>query len=95
MDEYERRGYGRAGIGFGKRVGIAVVDFQLAFTDTRFPLGGAELTDRAVNNTATLLHAARAARLRGCLCWRAQGGLHGCVPVRACAHPCAECGAAT
>ncbi len=41
MDEYRRRDYGAAEIGFDKRLGIAVVDFQLAFTDARFPLGGA------------------------------------------------------
>ena len=62
MDDYARRGYGGASVGFGERIGIAVVDFQLGFTDPRFPLGGADLTDRAVRNTATLLSAARAAR---------------------------------
>ena len=74
MDEYQRRGYGGAGIGFGKRIGIAVVDFQLAFTDARFPLGGAELTERAVNNTAILLAAARAARLPVVSCYTAYHG---------------------
>ena len=71
MDEYSRRGYGSAAIGFGKRIGIAVVDFQRAFTDPRFPLGGAALTGRAVANTATLLHAARAARLPVVSCYTA------------------------
>ena len=75
MDDYGRRGYGAADVGFGKRIGIAVVDFQLAFTDARFPLGGAELTDRAVNNTATLLRAARAARLPVVSCYTAYHGV--------------------
>ena len=75
MDEYQRRGYGAADIGFGKRVGIAVVDFQLAFTDARFPLGGAGLTDRAVNNTAILLRAARAAQLPVVSCYTAYHGV--------------------
>ena len=71
MDEYSRRGYGGASVGFGKRVGIAVVDFQRAFTDPRFPLGGAALTERAVINTAILLHAARAARVPVVNCYTA------------------------
>lgn len=74
MDDYARRGYGGASVSFGERIGIAVVDFQLGFTDARFPLGGADLTDRAVRNTATLLHAARAARLPVVSCYTAYSG---------------------
>jgi maleamate amidohydrolase len=59
MDDYSKRGYGGATVGFGQRIGIAVVDFQLGFTHPRFPLGGAALTKRAIQNTVTLLHAAR------------------------------------
>jgi maleamate amidohydrolase len=70
-DDYSRRGYGGRGIGFGRRVGIAVVDFQLGFVDPRFPLGGAALTERAVVNTATLLRAARAAKLPVVSCYTA------------------------
>ncbi len=71
MDEYGRRGYGGVPVGFGRSVGIAVVDFQRAFTDPRFPMGGAALTERAVVNTAALLHAARAARLPVVSCYTA------------------------
>ena len=71
MDDYERRGYGGGRVGFGQRPGIAVVDFQLGFTDGRFPLGGAELTDRAVENTAVLLRAARSAGLPVASCYTA------------------------
>ncbi len=74
MDDYERRGYGGGRVGFGQRPGIAVVDFQLAFTDARFPLGGAELTDRAVENTAVLLRAARSAGLPVASCFTAYHG---------------------
>ncbi len=74
MDEYAARGYGGSSVGFGERIGIAVVDFQLGFTDARFPLGGAALTDRAVGNTATLLAAARAARLPVVSCYTAYAG---------------------
>ena len=71
MDDYARRGYGGRDIGFGVRIGIAVVDFQLGFTDPRFPLGGAALTERAVVNSATLLHAARTAGLPVVSCYTA------------------------
>ena len=69
-----QRGYGGNSVGFGERIGIAVVDFQLGFTDARFPLGGSDLTDRAVRNTATLLLAARAARLPIVNCCTAYAG---------------------
>jgi len=73
-DAYANRGYGGKSVGFGSRIGIAVVDFQLGFTDQRFPLGGASLTDRAVGNTATLLRAARAAGLPVVSCYTAYHG---------------------
>lgn len=74
MDDYQRRGYGGEAVGFGRRPGIAVVDFQLGFTDPRFPLGGAELTERAVGNTGTLLRAARSAGLPVASCYTAYNG---------------------
>ncbi len=74
QDDYADRGYGGLSVGFGNRIGIAVVDFQLAFTDARFPLGGAALTDRAVNNTAALLRVARAAGLPVVTCYTAYHG---------------------
>lgn len=73
-DDYARRGYGANPVGFGERIGIAVVDFQLAFTDARFPMGGAALTERAVGNTARLLRAARQARLPVVSCYTAYHG---------------------
>ena len=74
MDDYQQRGYGGRSVGFGHRIGIAVVDFQRAFTDPRFPLGGAPLTERAVGNTARLLHAARSAGLPVISCYTAYNG---------------------
>ena len=59
-DDYKRRGYGEIGVGFGKKPGIVVVDFMLAFTDKQYPLGGAPLVMRAMENTARLLKVARA-----------------------------------
>jgi len=61
MDAYQQRGYGDHPMGFGDKAGIVVVDFQRAFTDPAYPMGGAPLVRRAVENTARLLKAARAA----------------------------------
>ena len=58
---YAERGYGARPVGFGEQPGIVVVDLQLAFTDPRFPTGGAPLVMRAVENTARLLAVARRA----------------------------------
>lgn len=60
-DDYQRRSYGDTAIGWGEKPGIVVVDFMKAFTDARYPLGGAPLVMRALENTATLLKAARSA----------------------------------
>ena len=44
-DVFQARSYGAREIGFGRKPGIVVVDYQLAFTDKRFPLGGAPLIE--------------------------------------------------
>jgi maleamate amidohydrolase len=59
MDDYQNRSYGQIPVGFGEKPGIVVVDFQTAFTDPQYPLGGAPLVMRAVENTARLLEVAR------------------------------------
>jgi maleamate amidohydrolase len=56
---YQERTYGAHEIGYGDKPGIAVVDFQNAFTDPQYDLGGAPLIERAVENTARLLKVAR------------------------------------
>jgi maleamate amidohydrolase len=56
---YEQRGYGDRPVGFGERPGIVVVDFQVAFTDPAYPMGGAPLVRDAVGQTARLLKTAR------------------------------------
>ncbi len=58
-DDYARRSYGEIEVGFGRKPGIVVVDFMLAFTDARYPLGGAALVMRALENTIRLLEVAR------------------------------------
>ncbi len=60
-DIYATRGYGTAPTGFGARPALLVVDFQRAFTDPRFPMGGAPMVEAAVGNTVLLMRAARAA----------------------------------
>jgi len=59
-DDYENRSYGEIPVGTGFKPGIVVVDFQTGFTDPQYPLGGAPLVMRALENTATLLKVARA-----------------------------------
>jgi maleamate amidohydrolase len=60
-DPYVSRGYGQARIEPGERPAVLVVDLQYLHTDHASPLAGAPLIDRAVENTALLLAAARAA----------------------------------
>jgi maleamate amidohydrolase len=58
-DDYKRRTYGDLSVGVGQMPGIVVVDFMKAFTEEQYPLGGAPLVMRALENTAKLLEAAR------------------------------------
>ena len=60
-DAYTARGYGATPIGFGEKPGLVVVDFQTGFTDPSFPMGGAPMVERAVQNTVRLMRAAKAA----------------------------------
>lgn len=68
MDDYQRRTYGDTPVGFGRKPGIVVVDFQTGFTDEAYPLGGAPLVKRAVENTRRLLEAARSAGVPVAVC---------------------------
>ncbi|MEM7424281.1 MAG: isochorismatase family protein [Pseudomonadota bacterium] len=56
---YAEATYDAHQIGYGDMPGIAVVDFQHAFTDPRYKIGGAPLIERAVGNAARLLDVAR------------------------------------
>lgn len=60
-DGYEEQGFGETPIGWGGRPAVLVVDFQRGFTDSAQPLGGSPHVDAAVEATARLLKAARAA----------------------------------
>ena len=63
-DDYQRRSYGDTPVGSGEKPGIVVVDFQVGFTDPQYPLGGAPLVLRAMENTVKLLKVARASTRR-------------------------------
>lgn len=58
-DTYERAGYNAGLIGFGRKPAVIVVDFQTAFTDPQYPLGGFKHIHNAVEKTAELLEVAR------------------------------------
>jgi maleamate amidohydrolase len=60
MDQFEKAGYGNTDIGFGDRCAVLVVDFQRGFTDPASPMGQSAHVQRAVDNTAKLLAAAKA-----------------------------------
>lgn len=71
MDDYKRRTYGDVSVGMKGKVGIVVVDFQLAFTQEQYPLGGAPLVMRALENTSRLLKVAREHRVPTACCFTA------------------------
>ena len=58
-DPWVSRGYGQAEITPGSRPAVLVVDLQYAFADPAFPMGGAELVERAVEGTARVCATAR------------------------------------
>ncbi|MBS8227958.1 isochorismatase family protein [Vannielia litorea] len=60
QDDYKNRSYGEIPVGLGAKPGIVVVDFQKGFTEPQYPLGGAPLVMRALENTEKLLKVARA-----------------------------------
>jgi maleamate amidohydrolase len=75
-DPWVARGYGQEPIEPGERPAVLVVDLQYAFTDPAFPMGGAELVERAVEGTARVLAAARAAGVpvfQTVVAWREDG----------------------
>jgi maleamate amidohydrolase len=84
-DPWVRRGYGQGSIEPGERPAVLVVDLQYAFTDQSFPMGGAELVERAVENTARLLASARRADVpvyQTVVAWRDDGSDLGLWPVK-------------
>ncbi|HVN41334.1 MAG TPA: isochorismatase family protein [Steroidobacteraceae bacterium] len=74
-DGYTNVGYGSARIGFGVKPAVLVVDFQTAFTDPRYPLGGLPMIHAARDRTAELLAVARAGHVPVAACYTAYGSL--------------------
>lgn len=58
-DPYKTLSYGARAVGFGKKIGIAVVDLQRGFTEPEFPQGGCQLVESATIATGQLLKEAR------------------------------------
>ena len=74
-DRYRDVGYGSFTIGGGRRPAVLVVDFQVAFTDPKYPLGGLPMIHAARDRTAGLLAIARARGLPVASCYTAYGSL--------------------
>jgi maleamate amidohydrolase len=70
-DEYTEVGYASMEIGGGKRPAILIVDFQLAFTDPKYALGGLPMIHAARDRTAELLKVARARGVPVAACYTA------------------------
>lgn len=60
-EHFAALGYGSGSVGWGNKVGVVVVDFQRSLTDPAFPMGAGKHISDAVDRTAILLAAARAA----------------------------------
>jgi len=71
---YSNIGYDAHTIGFGEKPGIAVVDFQIGFTDPNGPFSSS-LVERAISNTARVLEAARKANVPVANCYTAYHSL--------------------
>ena len=72
-DAYLGVGYGSAGDGLGTKPAVLVVDFQLAFTDAQFPLGGLPMINAATEVTGDLLRVARRHHVPIAKCYTAYG----------------------
>jgi maleamate amidohydrolase len=70
-DRYRDVGYASFDIGGGRKPAVLVVDFQAAFTDPRYPLGGLPLIHAARDRTAELLKVARARNVPVAACYTA------------------------
>jgi maleamate amidohydrolase len=64
-------GYSTGDIGYGRKAAVLVVDWQTAFTDPRYALGGLDRLHRARDETARFLTVARAAGLPVAACYTA------------------------
>jgi maleamate amidohydrolase len=74
-DTYTTVGYSSPSFSAGLRPAVLVVDFQLAFTDPRWPLGGLPLIHAARDRTADLLKLAHEKGVPVAACYTAYGSL--------------------
>jgi len=74
-DSYRDVGYASYDIGGGRRPAVLVVDFQAAFTDPKYALGGLPMIHAARDRTAALLQVARAHKVPVAACYTAYGSL--------------------
>ncbi|MCC5869108.1 MAG: isochorismatase family protein [Gammaproteobacteria bacterium] len=72
-DKYADVGYASQRIEFGSRPAVLVVDFQLAFTDPQYPLGGLPMVHKATERTGQLLKVAREFKVPVASCYTAYG----------------------
>jgi len=70
-DSYRDVGYASCDIGGGRRPAVLVVDFQTAFTDPQYALGGLPMIHAARDRTAALLQVARARNVPVAACYTA------------------------
>jgi maleamate amidohydrolase len=70
-DAYTQVGYSSSSVGWGRKAAVLVVDWQTAFTDPKYPLGGLSRLHAARDNTAALLQAARANKAPVAACYTA------------------------
>jgi maleamate amidohydrolase len=70
-DAYQQVGYASSTIGWGRKPAVLVVDWQLAFTDPRYPLGGLPRLHAARDSTALLLKTARSQGVPVAACYTA------------------------
>ena len=75
QDPYARAGYSSSRIEPGVRPAVLVVDFQVAFTDPKYALGGLPLIHAARDRTAEMLQVARARNVPVAACYTAYGSL--------------------
>ena len=97
-DRYRDVGYASFDIGGGRKPAVLVVDFQTAFTDPRYPLGGLPLIHAARDRTVELLKVARARSVPVAACYTAYCSQQDMPPWKVKAvrdeffygHPCTE-----
>ena len=70
-DAYTQVGYASSTVGWGRKAAVLVVDWQTAFTDPKYPLGGLAPLHAARDNTAALLKVARANKAPVAACYTA------------------------